>query len=455
MHCAYRARHRARRPVALLAAATLTLTGAAVLALSAPTGAVAATRVGVVAAAGDYGPSRGYHVALSILDTRTGRLYHSGEHTARFASESVVKVMIAARLIHQGRLRGRTKSRAWKMITQSDDGIASSFYGSVGGDSLITWVKHYYRVPDLGTPPIRRGWWGNTHITSDGLVQLYAKLRANPRVSGWLLHAMHHARAHGSDGFYQWFGLHQADPHAAIKQGWGTDDNSFADADENTTGFVDDDRYAVAILGRGPIDSYGRRIGAMLSHSAKVLLPSGQFPDAAPHLSRLSAHSGRSGGGTPVTLDGSSLTGTTGVLFGTHHASSVRVLSSGRVLVVAPAHQPGVVRLVVESSHGHSTSAGPRFTFVDPPTVTAVAPAQLDTAGGTQLTVTGTDLARVKRVVIGGTPAQLVGDPSDTELTVVAPAHDAARMHVRVHTAYGLSRIGPANAVTYAAPSPR
>jgi hypothetical protein len=43
------------------------------------------------------------------------------------------------------------------------------------------------------------------------------------------------------------------DPNAAIKQGWGQDDDDWtASSDFNSTGFVNGDRYAVAILLTGP-----------------------------------------------------------------------------------------------------------------------------------------------------------------------------------------------------------
>src|SRR4051794_25347561 len=185
--------------------------------------ASAATRPSVLVAAASYARSQGFHIGIAVYDTRTGAIYGSGDDTGRFASESIVKAMIATRLLVQGRMTGTTAHRAWKMITQSDDGIATSFYNSVGGDGLINWIERRYHVWNLGSPPSSPGYWGNTHITPRGLVTYYARVKRDPRVGPWLITAMRHIRRYGSDGTYQYFGLPSATTGAAVKQGWGCD----------------------------------------------------------------------------------------------------------------------------------------------------------------------------------------------------------------------------------------
>src|SRR3954452_18885470 len=202
----------------------------------------AASRSSVLTAAAGFARSQGYHIGIAVYDTKTNEIYGSGDDTGPSASESIVKAMIATRLLVQGRMTGTTAHRAWKMITQSDDGIATSFYNSVGGDGLINWIERRYHVWNLGSPPSSPGYWGNTHITPRGLVTYYARVKRDPRVGPWLIRAMHHARPYGSDGTYQFFGLPSATSGAAVKQGWGCD---FAagcgTADFNTTGFVNND----------------------------------------------------------------------------------------------------------------------------------------------------------------------------------------------------------------------
>ena len=367
---------RLRSPLASLCAAALTVATASVVLFSAPQAAEAATRSQVLASAYAYGHSRGYHVGIAVLDTKTGVTYHAGDHAGTFASESVVKVMIATRVYLQGRLHGATKKRVYKMITQSDDQIASDLYGSVGGDHLITWIKKRFGLPHLGSEPRRTGWWGNTHITPDGMVALYGKLKRMSYWGTWLINTMSHATKHGSDGFYQWFGLKAANSHAAIKQGWGTDyDNWSAGADENTTGFVNGNRYAIAILARGPAKTYGAPIGAMLTATAKRLLPGGTFPAPTPVLTSASSHTGSANGGQVVVLHGRDLTGATRVYFGVTRARLTSA-TAGTLKVVTPREPANAVRIHVITNHGSTARLGPvyRFTPVPKPPSTPTPP---------------------------------------------------------------------------------
>ncbi|HEX3336094.1 MAG TPA: IPT/TIG domain-containing protein, partial [Jatrophihabitans sp.] len=403
-----------------------------------PSGAV--TRGAALANAASYASSHGYHVGISVYDTKTHRLYGSGWHSGTFASESVVKVFIATRLLVSGRMHGTTAARAYKMITQSDDAIATAFYGSVGGDSLITWIKNHYHVPSLGSPPRRAGWWGNTHITPDGLVRLYAKLKADDKVRPWLLNAMHHATKYGSDGTYQFFGLPSATTHAAIKQGWGNDyDDGARSADFNTTGFVNGDRYAVAILARGPISTYGGRIGGMLTRIARLLLPGGAFPDVIPSIEGMQAVSGPLAGGTRVVIQGTGFSHITGVYFGGVRATGLGVLAYGRIAVHTPQHAAGRVAVRVFTTHGNSSATGAYFTYVAAPTVTSTTPTSGPTAGGTLITLHGTNFRQVTRVTVGSVAAPSVKVISSTSLQAVTPAHLAGSVSVQVTTSYGTS----------------
>jgi hypothetical protein len=193
-----------------------------------------------------------------------------------FATESVVKVFIATRLLATKQLTGDTADTAYRMIAQSDDGAADALYGLTGGDEVVTWIAEHYGIPGLGSPPTRFGWWSNTHISAVGMARFYAKVKADPLVWPWLSKAMHAATEYGSDGTYQFFGLKRADPKAAIKQGWGQDDDDWAEAsDFNSTGYVNSDRYAVVILVKGPPWEYNSGAPAAVTRIAEALMPGG------------------------------------------------------------------------------------------------------------------------------------------------------------------------------------
>jgi hypothetical protein len=419
------------------------------------TSANAAQRKTVMSAAASYASSEGYKVGIAVLDTKTGHFYGSGDFRGVFASESIVKVFIATRLLLRGAMHGQTETRAYKMITQSDDAIASSFYSQVGGDSLIGWIKNHYHVGGLGYRPSRSGWWGNTHIRPQGLVRLYAKLKADRRVGPWLLNAMHHATMYGSDGVYQFFGLPSATKGAAVKQGWGDDFDYGGTSDFNSTGFVNNDRYAIAILARGKSSSYGSQIGALLTSVAKRLLPGGRFPDPQPRLSSLSKTTGRAAGGMKVTVHGTDLTGVRAVWFGTHRATNLKSLSAQRVQVVAPAHKAGTIRVRVATDHGKTPSnVHARFTYVAGPKVTGVQPGTGPPEGGTVVTVTGTGFDQVTSVRFGGGAGTSVKMLSQTRLQVTAPPHQPGPVDIVVTTAYGTSPTGKPDQYTYAAQPP-
>lgn len=425
----------------------------ALLVVGTAASAQASRRETVMASAAGYAAASGYHVGIAVIDTQTGTFYGSGHYTDVFASESVVKVFIATRLLISGQMHGDTSRRAYTMITQSDDGIASSLYGRVGGDGLINWVKGYFHVADLGYPPSRAGWWGNTHIRPSGLVRLYAKLKANRRVGPWLLNAMHHATQYGSDGTYQFFGLPSATGGAAVKQGWGADGDDWSRAVFNTTGFVNHDRYAVAILASGPGSTYGSQISDMLTQTAKRLLPHGVFPAPTPTITGLSQHTGRAGGGATITVFGTDFTGVQHVYFGGVPSHSVRTLSSHRLRVVTPAHTPGRFNVRVQTDHGTTTRVyRDFFLFRARPAITVVRPHSGSTLGGTRVTVKGSGFTPGTSVTFGSKDGRSVQVLSKWRLTVTAPPGARGDVSVRVRTPYGTSPFVAADRFSYGAP---
>jgi hypothetical protein len=201
-----------------------------------------------IAAAVRAAQANGDTVAVAVLDTDTGRFYGSLDAQLPMPSESVVKVLIAANLLATNQMSGATETMAEAMITQSNDADADALWGQVGGPSVIDWAAQRYNITDLGQASTTWGWWGNTKFTARGLTQLYAGIKADPEVGPWLLNAMKRMNATAADGTDQEFGLAAQTPAGAFKQGWG-DDNDATDCEElNSTGLLDDDRYAVAIL---------------------------------------------------------------------------------------------------------------------------------------------------------------------------------------------------------------
>ena len=107
-------------------AAVVAMTAAVATAVGPAQVASAVTRTDVVAAAVRYAHERGFEIAVGVYDRQTGRYYGGGDDYGLFASESVVKVLIAARLVASGQMHGATATLARRMITHSDNAAATA-----------------------------------------------------------------------------------------------------------------------------------------------------------------------------------------------------------------------------------------------------------------------------------------------------------------------------------------
>lgn len=95
-------------------------------------------------------------------------------------------------------------------------------------------------------------------------------------------------------------------------------------------------------------------------------------------------------GGTVVTITGENLTGATGVNFGGTPGTAFTVVSDTEITVTTPAGTAGAVDVVLLSPNGNVTEAD-AFTYAAVPTVTGIDPDSGPEAGGTTITITGTN----------------------------------------------------------------
>jgi hypothetical protein len=125
------------------------------------------------------------------------------------------------------------------------------------------------------------------------------------------------------------------------------------------------------------------------------------------------------------------------------------VIDDGTVLAASPAGSDGTVDVTVTTTGGTSaTSAADQFTIVPPPVVSGVSPAVGSVDGGTQVTITGTDLAAATEVDFGGIAAVFTVN-DDGSLTATAPPGVAGTVDVTVITNGGTSSAGAADQFTY------
>jgi autotransporter-associated beta strand protein len=180
---------------------------------------------------------------------------------------------------------------------------------------------------------------------------------------------------------------------------------------------------------------------------------------AAPAVAGISPNSGPDAGGTLVTITGTGFTGATAVDFGTTAATNVTVVNNTMITADSPAGS-GVVDVTVITPAGRSAiSAADQFTYtagtvvVAAPTVTGVSPNSGPTAGGTTVTIAGTNFTGATAVDFGTTPATDVVVVNRTTITAVSPA-GAGVAEVTVITPAGASATTSADQFTYIAPSP-
>jgi hypothetical protein len=156
--------------------------------------------------------------------------------------------------------------------------------------------------------------------------------------------------------------------------------------------------------------------------SASGTLTNGYTYSATPVLLSVSPAQGPTAGGNTVTLFGSNFTSPSAVYFGAAAGSSVTLISSTTLTVVAPSGTAGTVNVTLTPqglpgvllSNAYSYSA----TGPTPPSIT---PTQGSAAGGTAITITGTGFQSGVTVTIAGVLATNVVLSGTTQITALTP----------------------------------
>lgn len=174
---------------------------------------------------------------------------------------------------------------------------------------------------------------------------------------------------------------------------------------------------------------------------------------AAPTISSLSTVSGPVGGHARLTVHGTGFTGVSSVLFGGAKGGAVHVVSSRVLTVVVPAHKAARLDLRIVTSHGTSkASQRDVYAYVAAPVVRSVSVASGVLTGGVQVVVKGSGFTHVKKVLFGKAAGTKVHIVSGSSLSVLAPAHVAGRVDIRVVSSYGTSPVKAADRFTFVAP---
>jgi subtilase family serine protease len=168
-----------------------------------------------------------------------------------------------------------------------------------------------------------------------------------------------------------------------------------------------------------------------------------------PSVTSISPISGSDLGGTPVTITGTNLSDAIVVDFGTVSAK-VTSDTDSQIVAVSPAGALGTVDVTVVTPNGTSaTGSGDLFTYtVPPPAVTGITPVAGPPAGGTVVTITGTNFTGATAVDFGGVASPNVTVESGTEIVASSPA-GSGTVDVTVTTATGTSAVSTADQFSF------
>jgi hypothetical protein len=185
-------------------------------------------------------------------------------------------------------------------------------------------------------------------------------------------------------------------------------------------------KVSAPVSGLSPTTSYLDRVkvrnayGVIYSDEEEfTTFASGQLPV----VNKVKPIKGSSAGGAVVTIKGEFLSGAKAVTFGETETTDITHDSPEQITVISP---PGVgtVDVTVTTASGDSkTSSADRYTYGGP-TVTGISPSSGSTAGGTEVTITGSGFepgSSGTTFVFGKAAATSVECSSSSTCTVISP----------------------------------
>jgi hypothetical protein len=165
----------------------------------------------------------------------------------------------------------------------------------------------------------------------------------------------------------------------------------------------------------------------------------GSVAPSGPSVSGIVPPAGPTTGATHVTINGSGfVSGATAAfidLTGSVSLTSVTFVNAGQLTAVTPAHAAGAMNVVVFNPDSSTGTLPNGFTYssgAPPPSVSAIAPNNGTTLGGTAVTITGTSFVSGATVSIGGAAATGVSFVNATTLTAATGAHATGSVNVVV-----------------------
>jgi hypothetical protein len=204
-----------------------------------------------------------------VFDRVSGATALSFDADRQFRSASLVKLMIAIDALDRGASES-DRDRLARMLSLSDDDIASSFWVDLG-PNLIPRVVELAGLQNTEAPELA-GKWGEVKITANDIVRVYQYVMNSmpPEDRMLVVDALAQAPQYAADDFDQYFGIPDGlNTQWAIKQGWGNNDHAMV---LHSTGLVGSKwRYVVVLLTEHPLGSGWRTSAKSVTAAAGAL----------------------------------------------------------------------------------------------------------------------------------------------------------------------------------------
>ena len=197
---------------------------------------------------------------------------------------------------------------------------------------------------------------------------------------------------------------------------------------------------ASQVTARTPAGTAGARDVVITNPNGQASVRVGGFTytttSTALTATSVSPVSGPTSGGTVITVTGTGFVSGATIAIGGTAATGVTYLSATQLRATTPAKAAGGYSVVVRNPSGQTANTPVGFTYTSTPTtsptLTSVSPTSGPTAGGTTITLTGTNFVSGATVRVGGVAATAVTWVSSTRVTARTPAGTAGAKDVRI-----------------------
>jgi hypothetical protein len=176
--------------------------------------------------------------------------------------------------------------------------------------------------------------------------------------------------------------------------------------------------------------------------------------ETVPSVTAVAPAAGPTAGGATITVSGTDFVAGATVTVGGVAATNVTVVSPTQITATTPAHAQALVDVVVSTGGGASpVSAADRYQYEALPSLLSVSPNAGPLAGGTTITITGSNFFAGASVAVGSQAASNVTAASATSITATLPSvSSATTVDVVVTTAGGSSALSLQDLYAYGAP---